>query len=134
MINCQCGDDSAIVGAGVDSVEFATSDLDLHARLLGSLLNFAQADRLVFGGPVGVRPRDRATTSHRATTSPVTGRPQGSPLLCYGFASRCVHGGNAPFLFLHPEISRYVSFASSNSCASGTPESMEIAAFAAFRA
>src|SRR6266536_4668081 len=71
---------------------------------------------------------------HRATTSLVTGRPQGSPLLCYGFASRCVHGGNAPFLFLHPEISLYVSFASSNSCASGTPESMEIAAFAAFRA
>src|SRR6266487_5872065 len=120
MINCQCGDDSAIVGAGVDSVEFAPSDLDLHARLLGSLLNFAQTDRPVFG-PVTGRP-------------PGTGRPQGSPLLCYGFASRCVHGGNAPFLFLHPEISLYVSFASSNSCASGTPESMEIAAFAAFRA
>src|SRR6266487_4703881 len=54
MINCQCGDDSTTVGAGVDALEFALCDLDLHARLLGSLLNFAQADRLVLGGPVGV--------------------------------------------------------------------------------
>ena len=62
MINRQCGDDSAIVGAGVDSVEFAPSDLDLHARLLGSLLKFAQADRSVLG-PVTGRPQ-------------VTGRPR----------------------------------------------------------
>jgi len=52
---------------------------------------------------------------HRAT--------QGSPLLW--------HGGKGTFLSLHPEISRYVSFANSNSCACGAPESMEIAAFRA---
>ena len=38
-------------------------------------------------------------------------------LLCYGFASRGVHGGKGTFLSLHPEISLYVSFANSNSCA-----------------
>src|SRR6266516_6232072 len=78
MINCQCGADSTPVGAGVDALEFALCDLDLHARLLGSLLNFAQADRLVLGGPVGVGPTGRcsapspgehqASPRHRATT------------------------------------------------------------------
>src|SRR5438046_2163527 len=47
MIDCQRSDDSAAVGASVDSVEFAPRDLNLHSRLLGSLLNFAQTDRPV---------------------------------------------------------------------------------------
>src|SRR6266849_7714907 len=49
MIDCQCGNDSTIVGAGVDSVKFASRDLDLHARLLGSLLNFLELTRPLFG-------------------------------------------------------------------------------------
>src|SRR5258708_39095015 len=40
MVNGQGSDDSTIVGAGIDSVEFAPRDLDFHARLLGSLPNF----------------------------------------------------------------------------------------------
>src|SRR6266487_6034252 len=32
----------------------------------------------------------------RATTRAVAGRPQGSPLLCYGFACTGMHGGKAP--------------------------------------
>ena len=39
------------------------------------------------------------------------GEHKASPLLCYGFASRCMHGGKGTFLSLHPEISLYVSFA-----------------------
>ena len=39
------------------------------------------------------------------------GEHKASPLPCYGFASRCVHGGKGTFLSLHPEISLSVSFA-----------------------
>ena len=40
------------------------------------------------------------------------GEHKASPLPCYGFASRCVHGGKGTFLSPLPEISLYVSFAS----------------------
>ena len=59
------------------------------------------------------------------------GEDKASPLLWYGFARRGAHGGKGTFLSLHPDISLSVSFANSNSCACGAPESMEIAAFRA---
>jgi len=58
----------------------------------------------------GQRPCHRATTCrcrHRGKGT-VTGRPQGSPLLCYGFACRCRHRGKGTFLSFHA-ISRGVS-------------------------
>ena len=56
-------------------------------------------------------------------------REQGDPRVAP--TGRGAHGGKGTFLSLHPEISLYVSSASSNSCACGAPESMEIAAFRA---
>jgi hypothetical protein len=47
----------------------------------------------------------------RVESAPSPGDHKASPLLCYGFASPCVHGGKGTFLSLHPEISLYVSFA-----------------------
>ena len=38
------------------------------------------------------------------------GEHKASPLLCYGFAIRGVHGGKGTFLSLHLENSRSVSF------------------------
>ena len=62
----------------------------------------------------------------RVESAPSQGEHKASPLLCDGFAFRGVHGGKGTFLSLHPEISRYVSFANNEPCAGGAPPRMKL--------
>src|SRR2546425_1236461 len=48
MIYCQCGDDSTLVSAGIHTLEFTRGYLDLHHRILCSLLDFTEQNRPVF--------------------------------------------------------------------------------------
>src|SRR2546426_4063918 len=62
----------------------------------------------------------------RVESAPPPGEHKASPILCDGFASRCVHGGKGTFLSVHPDISLYVSFANNEPCAGGAPPRMKL--------